>query len=276
MHGSFAARLLAAVAFSSAALSCTPPVKAPEGVDAFTRFLYREWANEDPAPLEDGLLKLEAFIETLELTPDQELSQRRFELEQTVDAVDLATVVIPPGTDPANTIPMALAAESRWPIEDHAKLQSSGDLLAAEPTAKVYTRTYPEMAAPACFDTRECAELNTFNVITRENPFLKVTFELPKKFKWVKLGADRWAIVGRSWTEKVWPGESEGTSIQQSYTLDVWLQRPDGKTWRYQGIYNESKVGIDDRSLTISTVTQGADDGFKASDVTIGKRYHGE
>jgi hypothetical protein len=274
MSGSIPLRHVVALAVFASAVACAPPVKAPDDVEEFTRFMYREWSSQDTKALEAGVLKLEAFLQGRDLKADDDFSSRHFAFEQSLTSDDLATVQAPEGTDPANAIGMAVFGVSKWPITDHAKLQSSGDLLPAErATARAYTRTYPDMSAPSCFDTRECVELNTLNVITRDNALLKVTFELPKKFVWVKLGADRWAIVARSWMPKVSKGSAEGTSLDQSYTLDVWLERPDGTTWRYQGIYTQSTTAFSDRDTAVSLVTGGADEGFTMSDIAIGERY---
>ena len=252
----------------------TPPPQAPTELDDLTRFLFREWAHEEPEVLQDGMVKLEKFLETVDFS--EELYYRSFQLDSCTTE-DLATINAPEGQDPAKTVGMGVVFESRWPVGDHARLQMSGDLLDAEPSAKSYVRRFVDPSDGTCFVDRSCDSIFTDNDITRSSFIMSVDMMLHKNFKWVELPEGRHAIVSRSWTPRVFTAEDPDDAILQSYTLDIWLERPDGKTWRYQALYQESKFGIDVEPGTIvATVTDSTDGMFRDTDEVIGERFHGE
>lgn len=258
------------------------PPKAPDGVDDLTRFLFREWAHEDPSVLQDGMEKLEKIL-VEEVDFSKKLKHRRFELESFTEE-DVAGIPWPDTEDPSSTIGMAVAFESKWPVVDHARLQVEADLLLkAEKSAKNYKRRFIHPTDASCFIKEECPAFHTENDITRSNSAMEIDIMLHKDFKWVHMPDGRVAIVSRSWNPRVFVSEkSDKDQIVQSYTLDIWLERPDGKTWRYQALYQESKVGgliglfSDDEAAVVSTVTSATDDMFKDTDDVIGEHYHGK
>jgi len=267
------AHLVPIVLLTALAACRAPTPKAPAELDDLARFLFREWDNEDPAAMSDGLDTLERFMS--ERGMDKDLAFRRFDLLSPLES-DLADVERPPDTDPANTIGMAVIYESPWPLADHVRLQVEGDLLDAEPSAKKYVRHFVEPADPACFSDETCEVIRTSNDVTRSNILLSVDIVLKKDFRWVTLPDGRKALAARAWNPVVHIGADPNTAVVQSFTVDLWLARADGKTWRYQSLYSENRVGVDDRQLTIDTVTAGTEDMFKKTDEVIGKRYHGE
>lgn len=272
----FRPSLLVSILSLSVLAGCpeAPPV-APEDVDSVTRFLYREWDNEDPSVMEDGVAKLEAALLRFDLkSDDREL--RSFKLTApTVE--DLGTIKPPEGQDPKTCAArISVARWSKWPITDHAKVQISPDQLPLEPTAKTYTRNFTEPTDPSCFAERGCDVFKTLNNVKRENFFIAVTFDLNKVFRWVKLPGDRWAFVARSWTDKVYTGEDKDTAIRQSYSLDVWLGQADGSTIRYQALFSDTKISVEDEDLVLGTVADSTDETLEKGDKVIGQRFHGE
>lgn len=257
--------------------ACRPPTpKAPAELDDLARFLFREWGNEDPAAMADGIGTLETFMR--ERGMDKDLAFRRFDLA-TPSPEDLADVDRPPGTDPADTLGMAVIYPSRWPLADHVRLQVEGDLLEAEPSAKSYTRHFVEPVDPACFREASCEVMRTSNDVTRANVLLSVDIVLKKDFRWVVLPDGRKAIAARAWDPEVYTGENPKTAIRQSFTVDLWIEQADGTSWRYQSVYTETKLdppSLEDPQLQIDTVTAGTDDMFRKTDEVIGKRYHGQ
>lgn len=250
----------------------TMPPKAPTEVDDLTRFLFREWAHEEPSVLQEGVRNLEAYLEEF-VNFSGPLFERSFELDSaTVE--DIAGIPHP-DEDPAKTIGMAVAYESEWPLEDHTRLQVEADLMTeAEPSAKKYVRRFIEPKNPACFPT-DCNAIYTENDITRSSLAMTVDIMLHKDFKWVKFDGERRALVSRSWNPEIYRNGKD--AIVQSYTLDVWIERPDGKTWRYQALYQESILsGIlanPAPKTVVDTVTSATDSMFEATDKVIKKHY---
>jgi hypothetical protein len=251
------------------------PPNAPDGINELTRYLYREWANEDPAVMEEGVAKLEEELKAFD-TSSGDYEDRAFSLTAPTRE-DLATVNWPQDQDPAScTTNISVALLSKWPVTDHAKAQISPDQLDLEPTAKSYTRNFVSPTDPGCFPERGCDAFETLNNVTRKNFFIEVAFDLHKTFRWVKLPGDRWAMVARSWTDRVFPGSDKDTAIKQSYSLDVFMGQADGKTLRYQALYSDTKISVTDRDLVLGTVASSTNDALENGDDVIGKRFHGK
>lgn len=256
------------------------PPKAPDGVDDLTRFLFREWAYEDPSVLQDGMAKLEKILEE-EVDFSKKLKYRRFSLDSFTEE-DVADIPWPNTEDPESTIGMAVAFESKWPVVDHARLQVEAKLLLeAEQSAKNYKRRFINPSDATCFIGRQCPMFYTENDITRKNLLMEIDIMLHKDFKWVDMPGGRRAIVSRSWNPEVFSSAAKD-KIVQSYTLDVWIERPDEKTWRYQALYQESEISgmfsglASDETAVVDTVTSATDDMFVDTDKVIGKHYHGK
>ena len=249
-------------------VGCKPPPEAPEELDDLARYLYREWDAEDPLVMEAGVSSLDSFL--AELTLDANINDRSFQMEPPEEE-DLADVGRPEGRNAADMLGVSVAAESRWAVGDHARLQAEEDQLPAEPTAKVYVRTTQDAD---CFLAQTCDVMTTVNEVRRENFLLAVDFTLYKDFRWVMVGEER-AMVSRSWTDQDWPAENENKGIWQSHSLDVWI--PKGETtWRWQLIWSESDVGVSDESLIVGTLKVSTDNIFEKGDQAIGEIFYGE
>lgn len=269
---SLAGRLAVLLLLATVAIGCGPP-KAPEDIDALSRFLFREWENPTAQVMEDGIAKLEKVLAGLKLTGG--LGDRSFEVSPPAPA-DLATIDWPKTRDPKVCLGSSVAIESAWPVVDHAKLQVSPEQLEIEPSATAYTRHFIAPTDPACLVERGCPQLITLNNMTRKNALLEVTYELNKRFRWIRAAEGRFALVARSWSSRAWPDENAGKGLFQSYTLDIWIGRADGKTWRYQATWSETKLGFDaEKGLQLAVVTSAVDGAFRTADTVIGKRYHG-
>ena len=138
---------------------CKRPPEAPQELDDLSRYLYREWDNEDEAVVAVGLDNLKAFLRDVDLT--KPVLDRSWELEpvkpRDVDDVDH------PKRDPARTLGVAVAYRSTWPIDDHARLQIEPDQLIAEPSAALYDRRFPGVSDPDCFLSQDCNPMSTEN-----------------------------------------------------------------------------------------------------------------
>jgi len=265
-------RLVPAVAALAMSGCFEAPPRAPDDLEALLHFLFREWDNETPSVMQEGVAKLDALASAVDTS--RALHERSFALEP-VTREDLAGIAWPSQRDPARTLGVAVARRSRWPVDDHARFQSEGDILEAEPSTKSYSRRFPGMADPSCFRDRRCAELDTVNDIVRSNFAMTVHFVQQKRFRWVADGT-RWAIVARAWTERSYPGEDEGTALHQSYTMDALMGTADGRTLRCQAGWSESETGVTDRDILLDILAAGTDSQLNATDEVIGGRYHGE
>jgi hypothetical protein len=252
--------------------ACKAPPEAPEELDELSKYLYREWGNEDPEVPAVGLAGLADFLAGLDL--EGPLNDRSFFVgpagADTVQYVD-----VPEGTDPDDTIGVSVARASEWPVTDHARLQTEVDQLPTEPTASEYERHFVEPTDPECFLDHSCEILRTENDIRRNNLMISVTMVLYKEFRWIELPDDEgWGFYSRSWTDQIWYGNSGNTSIQQSYSLDVWLPAAGDTTWRYQLVWSESDTAVDNPDLIAATLKNSSDRTIARGDDAIEDLYH--
>jgi hypothetical protein len=252
---------------------CKVPPKAPADLDGLTLFLYREWENSDPSAMESGVVQLQTFLTPLaangQLTGD--INGRSWQPDPPQKS-DLTGITPPSGANPQNCIGASVAFKSSEPIADHARLQIQTNQLPAEPTAVTYTRTFPGNAMPQCFLDQSCLVLAASDDVTRKNPLGSVALTpLLKSFRWVRFptpNGNGWAIVARSWTERVFSGSPAGAAILQSYSLDVWLSISATETWRYQAVFSQSTPALLP-SIMVPLVAQGIDENLQAGDSAI-------
>lgn len=255
-------------------LACTPPPDAPSELNDLVRYLYRTQGDPDDEVVKAGLVNLQAFLADKDLSGDASVNDRSWALDDLTEE-DVAGLERP-DRDLSLEIGLSVARESTWPPEDHARVQSETDQRPFEPTAKdLYERSFPNEADPRCFIDHSCEVLESFNLATRKNFLMDVTFELWKDFRWVALDDDRYAIVARSWFKEPWPGADGDIILQQSNALDVWLGQADGgDTWRFQALWSETEgLGVSD-DIILGTVKIATDDIFETADRQIGELYY--
>jgi len=255
-------------------LGCQPP-EAPEDLSDLNRFLYREWDNDDPAVMAEGMRALwEDHLSLLD--PDAERIDRSFE-PGNLQPEDVAELTAPPGTSIEDTLAIAVARHSAHGVDLHARLMTEADQTPVENTAELYDRQFLDPTDPGCFADRSCDTLITVNDILRVNAILRVRFDLFKDFRWFPVGDedhDHWGFIARSWLADSWVGESGNNTLVQSWTLDVWLDDPDGGLWRYQVLNTESDIAGDPSDDLIRVTTRnGIDSQLGVADQAIEDLY---
>lgn len=250
--------------------ACNPPPEAPTELNELTRYLFREFEAEDPRVLEAGIANLEDFLLTLDLSPEIDIDERSFEIEDLQDE-DVGSITRP-DRPLENCLNLSVARASTRDVEDFAWMQTQVDQLPVEPTAEDYVREVVDPADPSCFVDGSCDVLRTRNDIRRVNFLMSVNLELWKDFRRVSVVRDgedtgRQAMIGRSWVAESFPGDNGNTAILQSYTPDIWIDRGDGSSLRYQGLFQESDVGgeVDD-NIVLATLKGSIDDALAAGD----------
>ena len=252
---------------------CKKPPEAPEELNELTRYLYREWNNEDPLVMEAGVQNLYNFLEDLDLEGD--LNDRAFLVEPPLES-DLVDIDRPEERDPQDCYGISVAGVSVWPVRDHARLQIESDQLPMEGSAKEYIRSFPDTDDPDCFRDEGCAVLVTENEVERTNLFISVEFVLYKDLRWVQMldeDVEGSAIIARSWTDQTWVGEGGDSFLYQSFSLDTWLGINDDETWRFQLIWSEGDVGVSE-DLVVNAVKVTANNTFKDAEDVIEEFYH--
>jgi hypothetical protein len=261
--------LLLAMGWALQFSACKKPPEAPKELNQLSTYLYQEWDNEDPAVMEAGLANLRAFLRDEDL--EGGIMDRSWELEP-ISKSDVSDIPFPKDADPKNTLGVAVSYLSSWPVADHAVLQLEEDQLPAEPSAKVYTRSFPDEGKPACFLDQSCDPLSSVNDIERQNLLLSVVMVLYKDFRWIETEQGL-AVAARSWLEESFEGQNGSSNIVQSYSVDIWL--PVGKkTWRYQTLWSESEVAGASDAATIGTLKSSIDRAMETADEAIEELYH--
>lgn len=252
--------------------------EAPEDLAELSRFLYQVWDAPADGARADALHNLEIQLQGVPDLATAKTNDRSWSILPLREE-DVATITRP-DRDLNATVNVALAFESVWPIEDHARLQIELDQTPPEPTAPFYDREITNLSDAACFVDASCEVMETFNVFRRENLLLSADMELLKTFRWVAFedddGNERRGFYSRSWFEKSWPGDRGNVWLYQSYSIDAWIERADGTVWRYQTLWSETDLGLAVADDTVAfTVKDGTDKAMEAGDQAIADLYHG-
>ncbi|MBT3217957.1 MAG: hypothetical protein HN348_02620 [Proteobacteria bacterium] len=245
-----------------------PPPEAPKELNELSRYLFREWDNEDPLVMQAGVENLRDFLADLDL--EGKVNDRSFTLDP-IREDDLD--VDHPDRDPEDCLNVSVARKSEWPVDDHAQLQIESDQTPTEPTAKDYLRTFPKEDDPDCLPDHDCGVLETVNDIRRENLLMSISFELFKDFRWVELDGEEDALVARSWIDQSWAGDNGKNWVYQSFSVDIWIASNDA-AWRYQILSSETEVGVDDEDVVAGFLKGSIDNIMKKGDKAIETLYH--
>lgn len=212
---------------------------------------------------------------------------------------------------PEDNLAVSLAAAAPHDIDDHRWLPLLEEQVLVEPySPNQYIREFVD-GTEECWAERQCDILRTQNNIIKENALMTVRYDLEKQYRWVDLnlpeprggqepvneGEPRWAFVSRSWSPDSAPGESGNATIQQSYSMELWLPRdgggflrdgPDPETGftddssgggivRLMTTWAETDLGFDPgENAVIGTTRQGMDKIFDAQNEWVGANKEAE
>ena len=240
-----------ALAFA-ALLGCQPTPQANPVFSDATIFTFVEFDDPEPANLAFAVRDLERevylSVDVEQSDPaDRALSPERLANEDVGSLTDVPDVY-PEGFDdagdaiqPGRALGVTVVGLSGHLPPPHAGYILLADQVPVEPSSPDhYDRTFDEGAD--CFADRGCEMLRTTNDVTKDNPLMTATYILRKEYRWVDLnlpdpadvpegdpivneGAERWAIIARSWDPDVAIGEAGNTAIFQSYTIEIWVPR---------------------------------------------------
>ncbi len=253
-----------------ALFGCANPADAPPAFSDAARYglLHFDDLNVEGAEadaLAAPLLSLEAQIQS-ELEMDSEVSADRALALEPLAAEDVAGIPHP-DRDPAAALPpVALARTSIFPLEAHVQIALRTDLSPMEPNSpEIYTRSFTD--GEDCFATAECVFLRTENDVLKQNAIMEIRYPLFKDYRWVDLGDGRHAMAARSWMPESATGEDGGTTIWQSFTLEIFVPQADDTTVRMMALWSETEFSISiSEDAVESTSLVGIDDIFQAHD----------
>ncbi len=265
-------RILLVPVVALALIGCKPPPEAPTDLNELSIYLFRNWETSDEGVLEVGMFNLQQHFAAMDL--DVDYQDRSYQID-VLGTDDLVGVTAPDGTDPADTLGVGLVAGSVFTPEDHAQAIIQADQTPIEPNSRdQYERIFLDPTDPSCFPTRDCTVLRTNNDLIKKNSLMEIPYEMIKDFRWVELsedgepGTEVWGILARTWIEEAGIGESGNNTIEQSYSIDVFLPGASGSwgAYRYMGLWSESTGAVDDPDTVMNVTLWGMDDLFDETD----------
>ena len=256
-------------------IGCKATPSDPQFNDAAVEAL-RQFNAEDPVVLAFASRELEAVLMQVDLGAS--LIDRSSEPDR-LTAEDVEGFAERPDRDPFAAIAVAVTHGSAWDIDDHVIVQLLPDQTPIEPASpEVYDRILLEGAD--CWAIGDCEFLRTENPLVKDNAAMTLEYTLWKDFRWVDLnlpppsevpdgetarndGEKRWAIVGTSWIKEETTAQ-DGTSILQSYSLELWIPSDTG-ILRTMALWSETDSGFSD-DIIASTTRSGIQGIFDAAD----------
>lgn len=244
---------------SLALAGCKAAPEAPLSLEDGATFLFSGFEGE-AEDLEKAILDVEAEIKQVDLSVVAK--DRAFTLPKlTADKLGGATA--PEGTDPNNQVATVLLGRSEHDFDANYELALEANYVCIESDTTVfYGRTFVE--GEDCWAGRTCSFLRTTNEVRKENILAKAWYDLFKDYRRVELSDGRTAMIARSWTEEVFPGDNGNTEFAQNFSAELWI--PDGSaTLRAYAIWTEINIGLGPDAMQ-TLVIDGLDQGFEFGD----------
>ena len=253
-----------------------PPAANPEFSDA-TQFAFASFEADEA----DLAFALRALEEQIYLSMDVDAAHAADRALTPAHLTEAQVDVEHPDRPLASALPVAVAGLSAFSVEAQAVIPLLRDQSPVEPySPDHYERVFLE--GEDCWLEVGCSFLRTDNDITKDNALMTVTYPMYKDFRWVDLSlpdpaaeedyevqdVPRLAFVGRAWLTEPAIGDKESSTIQQSFSLDVWIPREDGGTLRMMALWAETTfdgVSFSDDLVAVTT-REGIDGLFSEYD----------
>ncbi len=244
-------------------VGCATPPAAPTELVDLSLFLFSEFDTADEALFGEAFVNLELVIEGV---LDEERPERQWELA-TLREEHLGGANAPEGEDPDNQVTMGLARRSEHAVQEHLDIILLTDQSPVDPSAPHYDRTF--LLGEDCFAARDCERLESVNEITKSNILLEVTYTAPKHWRHLTLQDGRQALAGRTWNPDKAVGEAGANSIDQTYSIDLFLEDPadPSRSIRFFTLWSAVSLSIDaNEALIRSTMALGSEGLLKRHD----------
>ena len=248
---------LALISALTATSGCAVPQEAPTEIVDLSLFFFSDFDTAGEALMGDAFVNLEAAI-AASADIDGERRDRQWELTPILEE-HLGGATAPEGEDPQNQVTMALAYRSAFPVADHETLILLPDQAPIDPSAPQYDRSF--VVGDDCFAGRGCERLEANNAITKSNLLLEVSYEAPKVWRHITLEDGRAAVAGRTWNPVKSVGEEGRNSIDQTYSIDLFLEDPEdpGRTIRFFTLWSAVTLSINaSEDVVRSTMAYGS------------------
>lgn len=249
-------------------LACHAKVEeAPADIEELCAYLYEN--EEEPEQLAIGLASLDVWLTT---RTDEEPG---FNLPPLTEA-DVQDVTWDTSRDLADALGGVADAASPHSLQQHVAfiLLPDQSVVDHDDYAQ-FDREF--LVGGDCFGARDCERLETWNTIIKTAAFgIEIPYEYGKDYQWVDFaaadGTTQPAVVSRGWVGEPSFDASGDNGIYTSFTLDVFLGRPDGGIHRVQALWTETKLVIDEfvsEEFLYGELIDGLQDVFDDTDAAI-------
>lgn len=251
--------------------ACAPPIDAPEEVGALGQYLFTHFGDEDPRELAAGLANLAALLQNEDYSvPPRERSVTM----PTLSADQLGGLAVPDGVSTEDQVAVAIAGESGFSLQDQVAIM-------VDPVQTCLESEITKWAGRAflsdvdCFTNGDCDTLDTVTATRRElSVFLRVWYDQPKAYRRVAVerddGEEIEVIVGRAWLESVFEGDSGGTSIDQQFHLDAYLEDGTDRTLRWFSMWSSISGSPIDDATYANLVVNGLEEALQFGEEYLG------
>lgn len=235
----------------------------PPGFDEAVHLAFRTFESASDAELAQYVLAMETEIDASLDLAAVDLTLRSF-TPTPLTVEDVAGVDVP-DRDPSLALTSALVRQSLFPRADHLPLPLIVDQTPLEPQCpEHYVRSF--VAGEACWP--DCV-LRTSNDLTKTNLLFRASYVLPKEYRPFEVGDGRTATFARTWTTDRVVAEEAAAVIEQSESIEFWLDRPDGSgALRMMAVFSETtfaELEADDPTVE-ATLRLGTDQIFARQD----------
>jgi len=246
---------------------CKVPEEAPEDLGEPTLKLF-ELFDGDEDVLQDYMLALNDFLLTQDLENEQVNSRSYAPGPLTTEFYGNITGPGVATEDEQSAV--AVLGLSEHAIDQHRQLvRETNQVCIESATTKYYSREF--LSNVDCYVSGGCDTLQTINEVRKEAVISNLWYDLHKDYRQFELPDGREAAIARSWTEQVFPGDKDNTSLLETFALEAWIEHPDdsGKTMRVYALWS-SVEGVPVGTGALSALAKtGIDQGFAYVDAFI-------
>lgn len=227
-------------AFPPLLLGCIHSVTAPLDLITLAPQMFAD--QDDPDELSVDLGSLAIWLDSRSTIDDGYILP-------SMPASGVVDIVTPSGTSLADTMGGLADAQSTATLQQHVDFIMLPDQTVVNPNDySRFDRTFIE--GEDCFADGSCDRLVTENDMVKTAAFdVTIPYFYFKDYQRVAFtdsdGTERDAVVSRGWIEEEGWDDAGSNGLIQSYTLDVFMDSPEGTVHRSQALWTEMVLSID-------------------------------
>lgn len=252
--------------------ACVPAEEAPEELADLSRFLYLNF-DGDQDLVADGAGNLADLLVSEFDLDAQDFADRQV-AQPPLREEDLGSANLTDEFDPETQDRVAVVFRSELSMAEHLDAVLIEDQGPMEPSASAYDRTFVD--DPGCWSDGDCALFRTTNYIVKDNALYTVPYDTRKHFRPLTLEDGRSAMLARVDIAEAGVSADGRASIDQSFSMDLWVEDPEdaAHTVRIMFVWSSVTIhGLDMEAINIDGIIgDGIEDTFVAHDAYLSER----